>query len=293
MDWNGIRAFVVVAEEGSLSKAAEILRISQPTLGRQLNKLEESLDLPLMTRSPRGMTLTDRGEELLANAKLISEQVRLFERLATGSRTELRGRVRIAASEIIGVKVLTPMISKVREAYPNIEVELVLDNRPSNLLRGEADIAIRMFNPKHVDLFAKRVGLLPTGLFASPGYVARRGLPTNETLFEHDLIGFDPRGPYASLMQGFDSRMTADIFKFRTDSLVAQLEYCVTGGGIAALQTEIAKRDELVSILPELKIPDLPMWIVMHRDVRRGAHFRQVYNVLSRSLKEYADNIVR
>jgi DNA-binding transcriptional LysR family regulator len=289
LNWDVVRIFLAVAEAGSLSKASARLRISQPTVGRHIDELEAELGVVLLLRTARGAQLTDRGHELARVASPLAEGMGKFLRVATGAQDALEGRVRLAATEIVGVALLMPMLARLQLEYSKIDVDLVLDNRPADLLRGEADIAVRMFAPKEADLIGYRVGELPTALYASRSYVDRHGTPKNwNALLEHRLIGFDIRGPFANLYADVDPRLTSDRFCFRSDSLVAQLEAARQGVGIAGLQVEIASRySSLQKLLPKTPMPSLPLWLVMHKDIRRGAHVRALFNGLKEQLTAY------
>jgi DNA-binding transcriptional LysR family regulator len=289
LDWNLLRVFSAVAQTGSLTRAAHQLRSSQPTVGRQVRALEDALGVALIARHGRGIRLTAQGEELAAAALPIKAGVHAFTRLAAGAREELTGTVRIGATEIVGTHVLARILAEMRGELPGIDIELDLDNRTADLLRGEVDIAVRMAAPTHLDLVGRRVGSAPTGLFASSAYFERAGTPeTLDALLAHDLIGFDGRGAMADLYAKFDARLTWDRFSFRTDSLVAQLEAARAGAGIAGLQLEIASRyPELVRVLADLEIPPMPVWIVTHGDLRTGAHIRAVFHHIGDALAGY------
>ena len=293
LDWSQVRIFVAVARAGSLTGAADALGISQPTVGRQLRALEAAVGAALIIRHARGVALTDKGRDLLDIALEVAERMDAFARVARGAREVLSGTVRIAATEIVGTHVLVPILSGIRRDFPHIDIELVLDNRPSDLTRGEADLAVRLFQPVNQDLVGRHLGALPLGLYASATYLARRGPPdTLDALFEHDLIGFDSRGPFADLNAAYDPRMTARAFAVRTDSLVAQLEAGRHGVGIVPLQREIAGRyPELQRVLPTLPIPSMPVWLLMHEDIRGGAHIRAVFNAIADGLAAYIASI--
>ena len=147
LSWTLIEAFVRVAEEGSLTRAAKALRVSQPTLSRHIQALEEQLGVPLFVRHARGLSATERGLELLASAREVDEGVQQFLRRATGLRVEPEGSVRVSAAEPIAVHVLCPAFARLRTAHPKIALEIVVDNSIANLSRREADIAVRMVRP--------------------------------------------------------------------------------------------------------------------------------------------------
>jgi DNA-binding transcriptional LysR family regulator len=288
IDWQLVRGFLAVAEAGSVSAAAVQLKMTQPTLSRGLRSLEETLGYPLFVRHARGVRLTPEGEALLEAARHVEAAMKGFERTARAT-VEAAGTLRIAATEHLGIEVLAPRLAALRERHPRLAIELVLDNQPSDLTQGEADLAVRLYKPTQPELVARRVGAIPLGLFASRDYLARRGAPTSlEEALEHDLIGFDPRGALSEGFARFEPRLTATTFTLRTDSLAAQLAACRAGCGLSAQQLAIAKRyPELVRVLPELPLPPLDLWLVAHEDMRRSQAVQLGFTWLDEVLTDY------
>lgn len=289
LDWQQIRLFTEIARAGSLAGAAAQLATTQPSVSRGLRALEEALGYTLFVRHARGVRLTQEGAALLASAERVAAAVQGFERAARATQ-EIDGSLRIATTEYIGVEVLAPQLDALRERHPRLDVELVLDNAPSDLTRGEADLAIRLFRPTQPELIARRVAQVDGGLYASRAYLARRGAPDDlEALLEHDLIGFDARGPMAMAMARVDARLVPAAFAVRTDSLMAQLAACRGGAGIAVLQGPIARRhDALIQVLPTLPLPPLELWLVAHEDMRHSAPIRAGFLWLEEILIDYA-----
>ncbi len=291
VDWALARAFLAVARTGSLTAAAERLGSSQPTVSRQLQALEQALGVRLLVRHARGVRLTERARELVGAAEDIDRAMTGFARVAAGARESIAGTVRVAASEIVGTEVLAGRLTELREAHPGVAVELVLDNVPSDLTRGEADIAVRLFRPREAEVIAKLIGSVEVALFASRSYVDRRGTPASmAALFEHDLIGFDSRGPMARAFLTVDPRLTSERFSIRADSLTAQLAAARAGCGIAAIQVPVARRyPELlrIDLTDETFASALPFWLAAHEDVHRAAHVRVVWQWCERTLRAY------
>lgn len=291
MDWTLARTFAAVADAGSLSAAAARLGLTQPTVSRQVQALEAEVGAPLFVRHGRGVRLTPRGEELLEVARPIEEAIAAFERVASGTRQEPRGSVRVAVSEIVGVEVLVPQLPLLRAAHPRVTIELVLDNLPSDLLAGAADIAVRLFQPAQLDLVARKIGEVGVGLYASRRYVAARGAPGSlEALAAHDLIGFDPRGPLGRAMERVVPSARLATLALGTDSLSAHVAAARAGVGLAPLQRPIAARyPELEEVTPPGFAVALPIWIASHRDVGRGGHVRAVHEWLVEVLSRYLE----
>src|SRR3954470_5621025 len=192
IDWNLIKSFVTVAETGSLSAAARKLSASQPTLGRHIGALEQALGVTLFRRGRRGYELTEAGSTLFERGKAVSEQASAFSLLALGSVEAIEGTVRIAASEVVAAYVLPRMTARLGIEEPGIEVEIVASNQVENLLRRDADIAIRMVKPAQNELTARKVCDIPLCACAAIAYLDRRGRPLGPAdLVDHPLIGFD------------------------------------------------------------------------------------------------------
>ena len=178
ISWQLYRAFLAVIDEGSLSAAARALDIAQPTVGRQIAALEKALGLALFTRSQAGLMPTEAAQSLRALAEDMRTTAASLERAAASQGAGVQGTVRVTASDIIGIEVLPPIIAALRDRHPQLIVELVLTNRVQDLLRREADIAVRMLRPAQASLVARRVGHLTLGLHAHRRYVARHGTPS-------------------------------------------------------------------------------------------------------------------
>lgn len=292
MDWLALRTFVAVAKIGSLSAGAKIVETTQPTASRHIQRLEETVGGPLFVRHGRGVRLTARGEMLYEAAREVDTAMTLLERTLSGARAEPCGAVRVAASEFIGVHVVAPRLAELRRAYPQVTVELLLDNIPSDLLAGDADVAVRLFAPEQLDLIATKIGEVPLGLYASRQYIDERGTPRDldDLIAHHSLIGFDPRGPMAHAFESFDPRLGPSAFALRTDSLEAHLAAARHGFGIAALQRPMAAGyPELVDALPGVPTPSLPIWLTLHKDVRTGAHVRVTHDWLAQVMRDYTE----
>lgn len=290
LDWNLIKSFVAVAETGSLSAAARRLSTSQPTLGRHVAELEAALGVVLFRRGRGGYELTESGTALLERGREVGAQAAAFSRLALGATESVAGTVRIAASEIVAAYVLPGMLARLAIEEPEIEVELVASNQVENLLRRDADIAVRMVKPVQNELVGRKIADLPLTVCAAKSYVTRRGRPKRpEDLLSHDLVGYDRAD---DIIQGF-ARLGVTVdrhaFHLRTDNQIVLWEAIKAGNGIGFAQRSLAAAEPLVEmLLPELPLPDLPMWLAMHRDVRTSPRIRRVADFLFEELKRYA-----
>ena len=192
VSWDLYRSFLGVLKEGSLSGAARALDIAQPTVGRHIAALEKSLGLALFTRSQTGLMPTEAAQSLRGFAESMQSTAASLKRAAASQGAGVRGTVRVTSSEVIGVEVLPRIVTALRDQYPELTVELVLTHRVQDLLRREADIAVRMLRPRQELLVARHVGQLRLGLHAHQRYLARHGTPNSiADLAKHSLIGFD------------------------------------------------------------------------------------------------------
>ena len=292
-DWYLYRAFLAVAEEGSLSSAARVLGTTQPTMGRQIAALESALGVTLFARSLEGLALTESGQRLLPAARAMAAAAQLARRSVSGKGDGDIGTVRITASDVVGVEVLPPMLAQLRTAHPGMAVELVLSNRNEDLLRGDADIAVRMVRPTQETLVARKLGRAGIGLFSHKRYLKANGTPrTLDELGNHALIGYDRHHAYARLLgESSGSPFPREAFAFRTDNEVAQIAALRAGCGIGACQSGIAARDRnLVPVLPDSWSVSLDIWLVMHRDQRGIRRIRLAFDALAEALAAYARN---
>jgi len=229
--------------------------------------------------------------QLQPHAEAMASAASALLRAASGALDEPEGSIRLTTSEIMGVEVLPPVLAAFREAHPKIVIELSLSNTNQDLLRRDADIAVRMARPTQSALLAKRLGAVPVGLFAHRRYIARHGMPLSleDLVAHHTIIGFDAD---ASALRSFRQTglpITRDMFAFRSDSDHAQLAALRTGFGIAGCQKRIAARDpDLVPVLTNAFRFELEMWLVMHEDLRASRRVRLLYDHLAEALSPYA-----
>ncbi|ARL06022.1 LysR family transcriptional regulator [Burkholderia pseudomallei] len=289
--WELYRSFLGVLREGSLSGAARALGLTQPTVGRHVAALEAALRVPLFTRSSSGLMPTDVALALRAHAEAMESTADALARAATSFGEDVRGVVRISASDVVGVEVLPPIVARLRQRHPALTVELALTNRVQDLLRREADIAVRMTRPGQTQLIARHIGGIELGLHAHRDYLARRGTPRDAgELVRHALIGHDRPTAFirqiAKSFPGFDR----GAFALRTDSDLAQLALIRCGAGIGACQAALAKRDPaLVRVLPKAFAGRLDMWVTMHEDLRGSPRCRAAFDALAEGLDAYVD----
>jgi DNA-binding transcriptional LysR family regulator len=289
--WDLCRSFLAVLRLGSLSAAGRSLGLTQPTIGRHIAMLQESLGgRVLFTRSQTGLMPTAAAHELRPHAEDMAAAAAAFVRMASGNLEESAGVVRLAAADVMGVEVLPAILSEFRYKYPQTAIELSLSNQMADLLRRDADIAVRMVRPKQKALLAKRAGTVTLGFHAHRHYLERYGYPERlEDLAHHTLIGFDRILPFSSLVQAVPLPVSRELFGFRCDNDLAQLAALRAGFGIGICQLGIARRDpDLLPLLAKQFKVDMEIWIVMHNELKRISRMHLMFNHLAVSLAGFA-----
>jgi DNA-binding transcriptional LysR family regulator len=285
-DWNQVRAFLATAEEGSLSAAARVLHQTQPTLSRQVTALERALGVTLFERGHREVRLTGAGLELLEHVRAMAEAANRVSLAASGQSHAIEGRVRITATELLATHHLPAMLRKLRERAPGIVVELVASDELRDLIRREADIAIRHAQPTQPDLIGRRVGTVRGRIFAARRLLDEVGLPrTFDDLADQDFIGIDDtEGLLAAVAeQGLTLRI--EQFRVHAASGNCMLQLIREGLGFGFLPTDTAGLfDDLVSVLPDLFDPEIPVWLVAHRELHTSRRIRVVFDLLAEEL---------
>lgn len=279
-DWNRARAFLVTAEEGSLSAAARALGMAQPTLGRQVDALEEELGLVLFERAGRGLVLTPSGLELLDHVRAMGEAAGRVSLSATGHATSIEGSICITASEIYSAHLLPAIVTKLRKGLPAIQVEIVASNATVDLRRREADIALRAVRPTQPDLIAKKLADDPARLYAASSYLDAIGNPaTPEGLNQADFIGFDTTDTLMKALNGMGLVLTPANFPIVTSNHLVQWELVKRGAGIGIFPDAVARHEPSVRVvLPELPPMTFPIWLTTHRELHTSRRVRTVFD---------------
>lgn len=285
-DWNRARAFLVTAEEGSLSAAARALGMTQPTLGRQVTALETELGVALFERGGRGLELTPSGLDLLEHVRAMGDAASRFSLTASGQSTSIEGGICITATEVTAAFVLPPILGRLRQLEPGIEIELIASNSTSDLKRREADIAIRAFRPTQPDLIAKRVRGASFHPYASSDYLRRIGNPTSpEDLSDADFFGFDRTN---QLIDAFNERgitLTLRNFPVITENHLVQWELVKQGLGIGFMAEDVGDAEPGVErVLPGLDPFPVEVWLVAHRELKTSRRVRMVFDFLAAEL---------
>jgi DNA-binding transcriptional LysR family regulator len=280
--WDLYRTFEAVLRTGSLSGAARTLGLTQPSIARHIDALEQAIGRDLFVRSQRGLTPTAAALELKPYVELLATTSAALLRTAEGQAGAVAGTVRISASEVVSAEHLPAILSRLRQKHPALAFEISASNSVDDLLQRQADIAVRMVQPTQQSLIARKVAPIPLGLHAHVDYLARRGTPvTLRDLADHDLIGFDTETPAIRAFAEQFPAFNRASFALRIDSDVAQLAAIRAGFGIGICQVPVAARAPgLVRVLAADFAVDLDVWIVMHEDLRTSPRCRVVFDDL-------------
>jgi DNA-binding transcriptional LysR family regulator len=294
-NWDLYRSFLAVLREGSLSGAARALGLTQPTVGRHIDALEQALGLSLFTRSQSGFIATDAACALQGHAEELasasSALLRAASGMGRGEDAQIQGTVRVTASEVISVEVLPAILVGLRASHPGITIELAVSNRIENLLRRDADIAVRMQRPEQDVLVARRIGNIELGFHARRDYLERHGTPrTWEDMARHALIGIDRETAFTRKLQPLLGGLAANTYALRSDSDLVHLASIRAGLGIGICQARLAQRDPgLVRVIPDLLTIPLDTWLAMHENLRSNPACTAVYAALGDALADYAN----
>ncbi|HRD96273.1 MAG TPA: LysR family transcriptional regulator, partial [Rubrivivax sp.] len=284
-DWALVRSFLAVLEAGSLTGAARQTGALQSTLSRHISDLEAQLRTPLFERTGRGVSPTAAGLAIADSARRMREQARALGAALSAERGSLAGTVRLSVSQAVANFLLPPVLAALRRAEPAIQIELLVSNQITNLLQREADIAVRMVRPRQTGLVARKLGEFAIGAYASQAYLAQAGLPAEPaSLFEHALIGYDRDRTIEEGFARLGYAAKPELFVLRTDDQVAYAQAVAQGMGIGFMADFQARALGLIPVLPQLRIPPMPCWLAVHREVRSNRRVRRVFDFLAQAL---------
>ena len=285
-DWNQARAFLATAEEGSLSAASRRLGQTQPTVGRQVSALEDSLGVALFDRAGRGLVLTEPGRQLLGHIHEMAAAAERAALTATGQSQELRGTVSITASDVFSAFVLPRVIANLARIAPEIEIEIIAANDLRDLARREADIALRNVRPEDPNLTARLLGEGQGHFYAAPAYIERKDRPTTHAeLGHHDFVGFLDAENMAALLSQNGVPVTASNFRYRTDSGLVMWELVRAGLGIGLMSDDLGQATPDVRLVfPDDPAFTFPIWLVTHRELQSSRRIRLVFDHLANAI---------
>lgn len=281
-DWNLLRAFHATAMQGSLSAAARHLRLTQPTLSRQIATLERQLKLDLFARVGRRLVLTESGRTLLAHVDEMAQGARAFSLAAAGQGLDAEQSVTLSVTEGCAAYVMPDLIARLRRDMPELRLVLVATDSLSDLQRREADLALRHRPPDAPGLVGDRLADQAAGFYAAPAWIAEHGMPESlSDLNTGDLIGMSDPARFLRYMREHGTPLADGSPMLASDNAVAVWEMARRGLGVAVMLDDIAQRfPEMRRILPQLRPITVPLWLVAHRALHDSPRLRRLRAVL-------------
>jgi DNA-binding transcriptional LysR family regulator len=285
-DWNQARAFLVTAEEGSLSAAARALGLTQPTLSRQVAALEERLGVTLFERVAKSLVLTDAGIELAEHVRVMGEAASRVSLTASGKSQQVEGLVTLSTTDLMAAHVLPDILKDLRSKAPGIEVKVLCTNSVSDLRRREADIAVRHVAPDHPDLYARKLREAPARIFAARSYLdARGGMLTKADAADLDFVGYDNNEELVSYLRAFGLNVSEANIRLGSPNGVVAWEFVRQGFGLSIMADEIAACfPEIVPAFKDVEPIHFPIWLVTHRELHTSRRIRTVFDHLAEGL---------
>lgn len=286
LDWNQLKAFLETAETGSLSAAARKLGLTQPTLSRQVAAIEQRMGVTLFERVGKAMALTSTGLDLLEHARAMGAAAEAMGLAASGRSQAVGGVVSVSASDAVAAILLPPLLRQLREQEPGIAVEVIPTNVQSDLLRREADIAIRHVKPEQPELIARLIREATAHFYASEDWVKVHGHPRSAKDAAHlPFVGSDRSGRYLGYLRRHGLPLNEANFSCYADHTVAHWALVQQGMGIGAMMEEIAlATPSMVRVLDDVPPVQFPIWLVTHRELRTSRRIRVVFEALAQGL---------
>jgi len=274
MDWDKLRIFHAVADAGSLTHAGEKLNLSQSAVSRQIRGLEEQLNTNLFHRHARGLILTEQGELLFDATSAMTKRVDAAAARIRDSEEEVFGELRVTTTTGFGTLWLAPRLPKLYEKFPDLKVDLMLEERVLDLPMREADVAIRMKEPSQADLIRKRLMNVRMCLYASPKYLAENGTPqTIEEVSNHRLICQNTDSDQVAAGQNLVQQlMLNDVRSMLTvNNYFGVLQGVLHDLGIGVLPDYLTQDfPDLVQVLPEVESADVPVFLAYPEELRQS-----------------------
>ena len=286
-DWNQVRAFLVIAEEGSFSAAARVLKTSQPTMSRQIGALEETLGVTLFERSVRGLTLTETGRDLIDHVRVMGEAATLVSMVAEGKSQDVTGEVTVTCTDLMSTTILPRVLKPLRETAPGIQVRVLASRKLEDLTERAADIAIRHVRPDQPDLIARQLGDFRASLYAASEYLDRVGRPrTLLDVAKLDYVG-NSDSTLIERLHGMGVSIQRENFVISDANGVVAWEHVKAGYGVSLLPEPLGEAEPTVEkVLPDCPFLELPIWLVTHRELHTSRRIRIVFDTLAQGLSE-------
>lgn len=293
MDWDKLRIFHAVAEAGSFTHAGESLNLSQSAVSRQISALEESLNTALFHRHARGLILTEQGELLYRTAHEVFAKLAMAEAQLAESKDRPKGRLTVTATVALGSTWLAPRMGEFLDIYPDVGVDLLLEDRELDLSMREADVAIRMAPPRQPGLIQRHLMSVRMHIYGSASYIQKHGEPKRpEDLDQHKIIvyGEEARGPLPGvgwLLQVGASKERARRPVLSVNNIYAIQRAVQSGIGIAALPSYMHQdMQHLVRVLPDLEGPRIDAFFVYPEELRNSKRIQVFRDFLIRKVAQ-------
>jgi DNA-binding transcriptional LysR family regulator len=275
LDWNALQFVLALARSSSLERAAESLGVDPSTVSRRVRALEDALGVRVFERTVSGHRLTAVGSRLVESAEQVAADIAAMENEAASADERLAGTVRIATSDTMSRLHVAPMAAQFGRLHPQVAFEIVADQRSANLVRREADLAVRMVRTAQARLASRRLATIGHGLYGSPEYLAAHPFAGEGELRGHVLAGYHESLSRMPEAQWLDEHAGGARFAVRANRVDALMVAAASGIGLAVLPCYMADRDpRLVRLLGPERVVSRDIWLIMHQDARRIARFR-------------------
>jgi DNA-binding transcriptional LysR family regulator len=296
LDWDDMQCFLAISRLGTLSAAALDMGVTQPTMGRRLERLHERVGTPLLLRTPTRFILTASGELVLAHILRMDEEALAVARALTGGDDRLQGEVRIATVEAFAAHILIPGLPSLIDRYPGISVEIDVDTRSLSLARREADIAVRMAPFKQHEIIVRKAGNMAFAVYASDAYLNKYQANSDGKLVGklggHRLITLQNTLIDMPESEWFNALGTGASRVLATNSREGQVQACAAGLGLACLPCYLGDAHSGLRILQTSeKAPSRNIWVGAHQDTRGSARIRAVLDWIEEVMRKAKEKL--
>jgi DNA-binding transcriptional LysR family regulator len=286
-DWNLLRSFIAIYETGTLTEAANRLNTTQPSMGRHLRELEAQVNETLFVRLPGKLKPNARADELFEAILPMRHSIREAQDLFFNTAAAMSGVVRVAVAETHAYHVIPTILMPLLDQHPELEIEISVSNQSDNLLRRDADIAVRFFRPLQDDIIAVKVGDTSLGMYAHEDYLIRHGEPTELELTGGHIVSGNDREPLpkSGVLHGAPPKQPIR-FRFRTDFVLAREASAMAGHTLSMMFVDIAKtKPQLKRVLADRINLKQEVWLCAHEELKRSPRMRLVWEQLEVSLR--------
>ena len=289
LDWDDLRVFLAISEQGNLSAASRTLKVSQPTVGRRLKSLEDSLGTQLFDRLPDGMALTSHGEQLIPLARNMQAAADAVRRQQASFSSEVRGTVRISMYEQIA-QFFMQYLPALRERCPEIEIELAIAHSAANLSRREADLIIRECLPDTPDIVARKMGHYHYAIYGSRAYIDANPDALTEARYETcDWVGFDDEHVRFIGQNWLREKLVKRSPIVRSNNGVVLLDAILNGTGLGVLPCFVGDQETELQRLELVPGDGATLYLLVHKDMRKSPAVRLMMDAVTALFQDYND----